>query len=81
VKGYEANNTWAVAVPAGTPAGVIAKLNAEMARYLALPETKKRFTAEGADTDPRTPAEVRKLLLIEMEKWANVARIANIRAQ
>jgi tripartite-type tricarboxylate transporter receptor subunit TctC len=52
-----------------------------MARYLALPETKKRFTAEGADTDPRTPAEVRKLLRIEMEKWANVARIANIRAQ
>jgi len=81
VTGYEANNTWAVAVPAGTPSGVIAKLNAEMARYLALPETKKRFTAEGADTDPRTPAEVRKLLLIEMEKWANVARIANIRAQ
>ena len=81
VTGYEANNLWAVAVPAGTPAGVIAKLNAELAKYLALPETKKRFTAEGAETDPRTPAEVRKLMLAEMAKWANVAKIANIRSQ
>ena len=55
--GYEANNWWAIAAPAGTPAGVIVKLNAEMARYLDLPETKKRFVAEGAETDPRTPAK------------------------
>jgi tripartite-type tricarboxylate transporter receptor subunit TctC len=81
VPGYEANNIWAVAAPAGTPAGVIAKLNAEMARYLELPETRKRFAAEGAEPDPRTPAEVRKVMLAEMEKWANVAKVANIKSQ
>jgi tripartite-type tricarboxylate transporter receptor subunit TctC len=79
--GYEANNWWAIAAPAGTPAGVIVKLNAEMARYLDLPETKKRFVAEGAETDPRTPAEVRKMIPVEMAKWANVAKVANIRSQ
>ena len=81
VPGYEANNLWAVAGPAGLPAGVIAKLNAEITRYLALPETKKRFEAEGAETDPRTPAEVRKIMLVEMEKWGKVAKIANIQTQ
>ena len=81
VTGYEANNLWAVAVPAGTPAGVIAKLNAEMAKYLALPETRKRFAAEGAEPDPRTPAEVRKIILVEMDKWKNVAKVANIRTE
>jgi tripartite-type tricarboxylate transporter receptor subunit TctC len=81
VPGYEANNLWAIAAPAGTPPGVIAKLNAEMARYLGLPETKKRFAAEGAETDPRTPDEVRKMIPVEMAKWANVAKVANIRAQ
>jgi tripartite-type tricarboxylate transporter receptor subunit TctC len=81
VPGYEANNLWAIAAPAGTPAGIIAKLNSEMARYLALPETTKRFAAEGAEPDPRTPAEVYKLMLVEMEKWAKVAKLANIRSQ
>src|SRR5688572_3036579 len=79
VPGYEANNIWLVAAPAGTPAPIIAKLNAEIARYLALPETLKRFAAEGAKPDPRSPADVRKLILSEMDKWAKVAKLANIR--
>jgi len=81
VPGYEANNWWAIGAPAGTPAGVIAKLSAEIARYLRLPETQKRFEAEGAETDFRTPEEVRKMLPVEIAKWANVAKVANIRGQ
>lgn len=81
LKGYQAANWWAIASPAGTPPAVIAKLNAEMARYLRLPETIKRFQSEGADTDIRTPAEVRKMIPVEMKKWANVAKIANIKTQ
>jgi tripartite-type tricarboxylate transporter receptor subunit TctC len=81
VPGYEANNWWAVGAPAGTPAAIITKLNTEIARYLKLPETLKRFEAEGVDADFRTPDEVRKMLPIEMAKWANVAKIANIRVQ
>ena len=78
VAGYEANNWWAVGAPAGTPAGIIAKLNAEIARYLRLPETQKRFAAEGVEADIRTPAEVRKMLPAEIAKWANVAKVAKI---
>ena len=81
VPGYEANNWWAVAAPAGTPAGIITKLNTEIARYLKLPETLKRFEAEGVDADFRTPEAVRKMLPVEMAKWANVAKAANIRSQ
>ena len=81
IPGYEANNWWAVAAPAGTHAGIISKLNAEIARYLKLPETLKRFEAEGVDADIRTPDEVRKMLPVEMAKWANVAKVANIRSQ
>ena len=81
VPGYEANNWWAVAAPAGTPAAIITKLNLEIARYLRLPETLKRFESEGVDADIRTPEEVRKMLPVEMAKWANVAKVANIRNQ
>ncbi len=81
VPGYEANNWWAVGAPAGTPAGIITKLNMEIARYLKLPETLKRFETEGVDADYRTPEEVRKMLPLEMAKWAKVAKLANIRSQ
>ena len=81
VAGYEANNWWAIAAPAGTPPGVIAKLSAEMTRYLKLPETLKRFEAEGVEAEIRTPAEVHKMVPVEIAKWKNVARVANIRGQ
>jgi tripartite-type tricarboxylate transporter receptor subunit TctC len=79
--GYEANNWWSIAAPAGTPAGVITKLTLEMERYLKLPETLKRFQAEGAEADYKSPAEMRKLLPVEMAKWAKVQKIANIRVE
>jgi len=81
VTGYEANNWWAVAAPAGTPPAIVNKLTTEMARYLKLPETLKRFEAEGVEADYLTPAEVKKMLPVEMAKWKNVAKVANIRVQ
>ena len=81
VPGYEANNWWAVAAPAGTAAAIVNKLSAELARYLKQPETLKRFEVEGVEADYRAPEDVRKFLLAEMAKWANVAKVANIRTQ
>ena len=79
--GYEANNWWAIAAPAGTPPAVITKLSAEMTRYLSLPETRKRFQAEGVEMDVRTPAEMHKMIPLELAKWKNVAKVANIRVE
>jgi len=81
IPGYEANNWWAVAAPAGTSPAIINKITVEMARYLKLPETLKRFDAEGVEADYRTPEGMRKYLPAEMAKWANVAKVANIRTQ
>ena len=80
VAGYEANNWWAIAAPAGTPPSVISKLSGELKRYLEEPVTLKRFQAEGVEADFRTPVEVNKLIPVEMAKWKEVARVANIRA-
>jgi tripartite-type tricarboxylate transporter receptor subunit TctC len=81
VTGYEANNWWAVGAPAGTPTAIVNRLTTEMARYLKLPETLKRFEAEGVEADYLTPAELRKSLPLEMAKWRNVAKVANIRTE
>ena len=79
IPGFEANNWWSVAAPAGAPPAIINKLTTEMARYLKLPETLKRFAAEGVEADYMDPAQVRKMLPVEMAKWAKVAKAANIK--
>ena len=81
VPGYDANNWWAIAAPAGTPAATIAKLNTAITIYLKMPETQKRFTTEGAEVDIRTPAEVRKMIPLDMAKWARVAKDAGMRPE
>ncbi len=81
VPGYDASNWWAVAAPAGTPANIMAKLNAAIAAYLKMPETQKRFTNEGAEVDIKTPAEIRRMIPLDMAKWARVAKEAGMRAE
>ncbi len=81
VPGYDASNWWAIAAPAGTPHAVVAKLNAAITAYLQMPETQKRFTTEGAEVDIKTPAEMKKMIPLDMAKWVKVAKEAGMRAE
>ncbi len=81
VTGYEANNWWAIAAPAGVPRGVVHKLSAVMTDYLNMPETLRRYQLQGVEADIRTPEEVQKMVPGEIAKWKNVAKIANIRVE
>src|SRR6185295_9271323 len=53
--GYEFNNWYGVMAPAGTPRPIIDRLNAEVARILALPEIREKFMGLGAEPIPSTP--------------------------
>ncbi len=81
VPGYDANNWWAIAAPAGTSGAIILRLNTTLGRYLSLPETQKRFTSEGVEVDIRTPEEIRRMIPADMEKWAKVARDTGMKAE
>jgi tripartite-type tricarboxylate transporter receptor subunit TctC len=79
--GYAMNTWWGVLGPAGMPAGVVSRLNNDIAAILAQPESTKRLEAEGAVPSPLPSAEFTRLLNTEIEKWSLVARDANIRAE
>jgi len=81
VPGYEANNWWGVMAPAGTPDAVVRKLNTESNAVMALPETRKRLAAEGAESLNVTPEQFYKHIQGEITKWGKVTRDANIRAE
>lgn len=75
---YDASIWWGWATTARTPAAVINKLNKEVAAILALPETARRFAADSAEVEIRTPAEIRKMITADLAKWVKVAQDAGI---
>ncbi len=63
---------------ARTPAAIIEKLNAELAKVLRSPELRERLAQLGADARPSTPAEVLRLQKAEIERWTRVIRTAGV---
>jgi tripartite-type tricarboxylate transporter receptor subunit TctC len=65
--------TWyGVMAPAGTPAPVIAKMNAEINTLLALPEIKDALAKQGVDPAGGAPAKLGTLLQSELSLWSKV---------
>ena len=81
VPGYEAMQWYGLAAPAGTPAPVIARLNAEAVKALHSDEMKEKLALDGAQPVGSTPAEFTALIRSELAKWTRVARAAQIPPQ
>jgi tripartite-type tricarboxylate transporter receptor subunit TctC len=81
VPGYAALQWYGILAPAGTPQPVIDKLHKEFATALRTPEVIERLAQDGAEPVGSTPAEFTAMIKSEMEKWAAVARAANIQAE
>ena len=76
--GFEAVSWGGVMVPANTPRVIVNKLNVEINRILKLPEFREQLAKVGAETVGNSPEEFQAYLLAETEKWARVAKSANI---
>lgn len=80
VPGFEAIGWFGVVAPAATPKDVIAKLNAELTRTLALPDVKERITTLGAEVVPTTPDGMDQFNRAQIALWAKVVKASGARA-
>ncbi len=79
--GFDCNTWYGLVVPAGTPAAIVAKLNAELNRALAEPGVIQRLLDQGVEATPGTPAAFRDLIVAETARWRTVIRNAGITAE
>jgi tripartite-type tricarboxylate transporter receptor subunit TctC len=79
--GFEVFSWWGIIAPAGIPAPIVDRLNKELKAILDLPEMKKTFFAQGAETDYTDPAEFSKFLEAETAKWGKLIKEANIKGE
>jgi tripartite-type tricarboxylate transporter receptor subunit TctC len=78
--GLEATGWFGIVAPAGTPADVIATLNAAFVEVLNDPGTVERIRALGAEPIPMTPIEFRAFIKAEIDKWLKVVAASGGRA-
>jgi tripartite-type tricarboxylate transporter receptor subunit TctC len=81
VPGYSALQWYGLLAPAGTPNDIVVKLQAAVAKALEQADVKERLAADGAEGVGSTPAEFAALIKEELDKWARVAKAANIEPQ
>jgi tripartite-type tricarboxylate transporter receptor subunit TctC len=78
---FEAQSWVGVLAPARTPRAVIQRLNAEIARVLAAPEQRERFTALGYEIVAGTPEQFGAWVRDESAKWGKLIRERGITAE
>ncbi|ARP84353.1 ABC transporter substrate-binding protein [Bordetella genomosp. 8] len=76
--GYDTSTWGGVLAPAGTPAAIVNRLNAEINKALSDPDVRKTLQQASIDPVTESPQYFAKFIDTEMVKWAKVAKDANI---
>jgi len=79
--GYDSTQWYGVLAPAGTVREIVMRLHDEIVRALRTPEVMRRLAADGAEPVGGSPEEFTAFIKSEIDKWAQVARVAGIRAE
>jgi len=80
LKGYETITWFGFVAPAKTPQAIVARLNAEIVKVLALPEVRNPFEIQGIEVIGGTPEQFASYIRDEITKWAKVIRLSGAKA-
>lgn len=79
VAGYDVAGWFGALVPAGTPAPIVARLQTELARIMAAPETKQALSNLGGELLASTPLQFAQHIKSETSRWRQLATTLNIK--
>ena len=79
--GFEATAWFGVMAPAGTPAALVERLNAEINRALADPEVARQLLSRGFEPQAMTPAAWGSFIAAETTRWGELIKRANLKAE
>ena len=81
VKGYDWTSWFAAFVPAGTPRPIVDRLNAELKKAVADPDTAAKLAAQTLDPMHSSPEDFAKLLQSDYEKLRQVVKLSGARIE
>ena len=81
LEGFEVLGWFGLYAPAGTPADIVRRLNAEVNALIAQPATVQKFAELGAEPLGGSPEALAAFLRSEQDKWGKVIRDLGIKLQ
>ena len=81
LSGYDSTGWFGVVAPAGTPAPVVARLNAEITAALNDPQVQASMRNLGVEPAPGKPEAFEAYIRTETQKWGKVIKQANIKLE
>jgi tripartite-type tricarboxylate transporter receptor subunit TctC len=79
--GYAVTSYFGILVPTGTPATIIAKLNAEIIKALRAADVQATLATEGAEAAGGSPEEFAAFIRSEITRWTAAVKTAGLYAQ
>jgi tripartite-type tricarboxylate transporter receptor subunit TctC len=79
VAGYDVTSWNGMLIPAGTPAEIIKRLNAEFNKAISAPDMRSRMIANGYEPVGGEPERFSELIRSETAKWAKVVKAAGMK--
>lgn len=79
VPGFELVTWYGIFAPAGTPNSIVRRLNGEIAKALADPDSNARLAAQGLEPNSMTPEELRRYTQQEVVRWSRLIKAAGIK--
>jgi tripartite-type tricarboxylate transporter receptor subunit TctC len=81
VPDFEITSWFGLLAPAGTPAPLVGRLNAEMVKVLARDDVKSTLGAQGLDVRSSSPEQFASHIKSEIARFTRIARTAGIKAE
>jgi tripartite-type tricarboxylate transporter receptor subunit TctC len=73
-KGFEISGWYGLVAPAGTPAAIIKRINADLLKVLSSGEASQQLRTRGYDPTPTSPEEFGRFMRVEIERWTKAVK-------
>jgi tripartite-type tricarboxylate transporter receptor subunit TctC len=81
VKDAESGSWIALLAPAGTPAAIIERSNADIREAVSLPDVREKLIAQGAVPQASTPKELQSLIDADLKRYGRIIREQGLKAE
>jgi len=81
VPNFSAPSWLALFAPRGTPDDRVARLNAEIAKIMGMPEAQKVLLAAGLEPGPNSSSEMRRIIDADYKKWGQLIQATGLKVE
>ena len=81
LSGFDGGSWQGVVMPAGAPRDIVDAVNGALVRTMSAPHAKAKILSMGGIVSSDTPEQFAAFMKAECEKWARVAKAANVKTE